>query len=88
MCTDSESLQSLTWRKLCAIEFSLRSFAQVPKRSHVKWLTDSHAAARIVEVGSMKLDSHGTARTASTDKYIKYISDYSMHHWRPVLNAW
>ena len=35
---------------------SLCSFAPVLKGSHVKWFTDSQAAARIVEVGSMKLD--------------------------------
>ena len=62
MWTDSESLQSSTWRELCAIEFSLRSCAPVLKGSHVKWFTDSQAAARIVEVGSMKLDLHKIAR--------------------------
>ena len=30
--------------------------------SHVKWFTDSQAAAKIVEVGSMKLGLHKTAR--------------------------
>ena len=55
MWTDSESIQSSTWRELCAIEFSLQSFAPVLKGSHVKWFTDNQAAARIVEVGSMKL---------------------------------
>ena len=29
MWTDSESLQSSTWRELCPIEFSLKSFAQL-----------------------------------------------------------
>ena len=62
MWTDSESLQSSTWRELRAIEFSLRSFAPVLKGSHVKWFTDSQSAARIVEVGSMKLDLHKIAR--------------------------
>ena len=62
MWTDSESLQSSTWRELCAIEFSLQSFAPVLKESHVKWFTDNQAAARIVEVGSMKLELHRMAR--------------------------
>ena len=30
--------------------------------SHVKWFTDSQAAAKIVEVGSMKLGLHKMAR--------------------------
>lgn len=33
-----------------------------PKGSHVKWFTDNQAAARIVEVGSMKLELHRMAR--------------------------
>ena len=45
------------------IEFSLKSFAAVLKGSHVKWYTDSQAAAKIVEVGSMKLDLHRIARS-------------------------
>ena len=32
MWTDSESLQSSTWRELCVIEFSLQSFAPVLER--------------------------------------------------------
>ena len=62
MWTHSESLQSSTWRELCAVEFSLQSFAPVLKGSHVKWFTDNQATARIVEVGSMKLELHGMAR--------------------------
>ena len=62
MWTGSESLQSSTWRELSAIEFSLQSFAPVLKGSHVKWFTDNQAAARIVEVGSMKLELHRMAR--------------------------
>ena len=60
MWTDSERLQSSTWRELSAIEFSLQSFAPVLKGSHVKWFTDNQAAARIV--GSMKLELHRMAR--------------------------
>ena len=40
----------------------MRSFAPVLQGSHVKWFTDSHAAARIVEVASVKLDLHRMAR--------------------------
>ena len=45
------------------IEFSLQSFASLLERAHVKWYTDSQAAARVVEVGSMKLDLHRIARS-------------------------
>ena len=61
MWTEFESSQSSTWRELHAIEFSLQAFAPVLKGSHVKWFTDNQAAARIVEVGSMKLDLHRMA---------------------------
>ena len=50
------------WRELCAIEFFFAIVCPSPKGSHVKWFTDSQAAARIVEVGSMKLDLHRMAR--------------------------
>ena len=63
MWTEFESSQSSTWRELHAIEFSLQAFAPVLKGSHVKWFTDNQAAARIVEVGSMKLDLHRMARS-------------------------
>ena len=62
MWTESESIQSSTCRELSVIEFSLQSFASVLDGSHVKWLTDSQAAAKIVEVGSMKLGLHKMAR--------------------------
>ena len=52
----SECSKSSTWRELAAIYFSLESFAQVLEGSLVKWFTDSQSAAKIVEVGSMKLD--------------------------------
>ena len=42
------NLRSSTWRELSVIEFSLKSFAPVIKGSHVKWYTDSQAAAKIV----------------------------------------
>lgn len=49
--TENESLQSSTWRELSVIEFSLQSFATLLEGSHVKWYTDSQAAAKVVEVG-------------------------------------
>ena len=52
----SECSKSSTWRELAAIYFSLESFAPVLEGSLVKWFTDSQSAAKIVEVGSMKLD--------------------------------
>ena len=57
----SECSKSSTWRELAAIDFSLESFASVLEGSLVKWFTDSQAAARIIEVGSMKLDLHRLA---------------------------
>ena len=62
MWTEFENSQSSTWRELYAIEFSLQAFAPVLKGSHMKWFTDNQAAARIVEVGSMKLELHRMAR--------------------------
>ena len=55
MWTENESFQSSTWRELSVIEFALQSFASVLEGSHIKWFTDSQAAAKIVEVGSMEL---------------------------------
>ena len=62
MWSENERGQSLTWRELSVIEFSLQSFASVLEGSHVKWFTDSQVAAKIVEVGSMKLGLHKMAR--------------------------
>ena len=53
-----EREKSSTWRELSAIEFSLRSFTELLKSTHVKWFTDSQAAAKIVEVGSMNFELH------------------------------
>ena len=61
--TENESLQSSTWRELSVIEFSLQSFATLLEGSHVKWYTDSQAAAKVVEVGSIKFDLHRVARS-------------------------
>ena len=57
----SECSKSSTWRELAAIDFPLESFAPVLEGFLVKWFTDSQSAAKIVEVGSMKLDRHRLA---------------------------
>ena len=49
-------MKSSTWRELYALEFTLRSFCGELKDSRVKWSTDNRAAAKIVEVGSMRYD--------------------------------
>ena len=48
--------KSLTWRELAAIDFAIKLFGSVLESSHVKWYTDNQAAAKIVDVGSMKPD--------------------------------
>ena len=58
MWADWEREKSSTWRELSAIDFSLRSFTDLFKSTHVKWFTDSQAAATIVEEGSVKFDLH------------------------------
>ena len=57
----SECSKSSTWRELAAIVFALESFAPILEGSLVKWFTDSQTAAKIIEVGSMKLDLHRLA---------------------------
>ena len=52
----SECSKSCTWRRLAAINFSLESIAAFLEGSLVKWFTDSQSAAKIAEVGCMKLD--------------------------------
>ena len=59
---ENERVQSSTWRELSVIEFSLQSFASVLEGSEVKWFTDSQVAAKIVQVGSIKLGLHKMAR--------------------------
>ena len=56
MWSENERMKSSTWRELYAIEFALRSFCGELNDSRVKWLTDNRAAAKIVEVGSMRYD--------------------------------
>ena len=62
MCSQNERVQSSTWKELSVIEFSWQSFVSMLEGSHVKWFTDSQVAAKIVEVGSMKLVLHKMAR--------------------------
>ena len=57
----AECSKSSTWTELQAIVFALESFEPILEGSLVKWFTDSQTAARIIEVGSMKLDLHRLA---------------------------
>ena len=57
----SECSKSSTWREPGAIVFALESFEPILEGSLVKWFTDSQTAAKIIEVGSMKLDLHRLA---------------------------
>lgn len=50
-----------TWRELSAIELSLLSCLPILRASHVKWCTENQTTAKIVEVGSMKLELHTLA---------------------------
>ena len=65
MCSQNERVQSSTWKELSVIEFSLQSFVSMLEGSHVKWFTDSQVAAKIVDVGSMKLVLYKMARRIS-----------------------
>ena len=59
----SEASKSSTWRELAAIDFAIESFSSVLESSYnyVKWYSDSQAAAKIVDVGSMRPDLHKLA---------------------------
>ena len=70
----SECSKSSTWSELAAIDVPLESFAPVLEGSLVKWFTDSQSAAKIVEVGSMKLDQHRLA--------VKIFRFYAVHNIR------
>jgi len=77
----SECSKSSTWRELVAIDFSLESFAPILEGSLVKWFTDSQSAAKIVEVGSMKLDLHRLAL-----KIFQFCAEHSIRlevQWIP-----
>lgn len=56
-----EAGESSTWRELTAIKFSIEAFLPIIQNTHVKWYTDSQTAAKIVEIGSMKLNLHRLA---------------------------
>ena len=77
----SECSMSFTWRELAAIVFALESFAPILEGSLVKWFTDSQTAARIIEVGSMKLNLHRLAI-----KIFQFCAEHSIRlevHWIP-----
>ena len=57
----SEASKSSTWRDFAAIDFAIGSFSSVLENPNLKWYTDSQAAAKIVDVGSMKPDLHKLA---------------------------
>ena len=65
---------SSTWRELAAIVFALESFAPILEGSLVKWFTVSQTAARIIEVGSLKLDLHRLAI-----KIFQFCAEHSIH---------
>ena len=62
--------KSSTWRKLSVIEFALQSFASVLEASHVKWFTHNQPAAKIIEIGRMKLDLHIMVRNILRLTYV------------------
>ncbi|CAH3176383.1 unnamed protein product, partial [Porites lobata] len=95
MWSENERVQSLTWRELSVIEFSLQSFASVLKGSHVKWFTDSQAAAKIVEraVGTLVVPLWPSAHfwPLITHKYSSYLVAHSIHIGNEVIlssNSW
>ena len=51
------------------------NLASLLEGSHVKWYTDSQAAAKVVEVGSMKFDLHRIARSIFPGEVLPY-KDY------------
>ena len=72
---------SSTWRELAAIVFALEPFAPILEGSLVKWFTVSQTAARIIEVGSLKLDLHRLAI-----KIFQFCAEHSIHldvQWIP-----
>ena len=57
----SETPKSSTWRELAAIYFAIESFGPILEGTHVKWFRDNQAAAKIVQIGSMRFDLHRLA---------------------------
>ena len=51
-----ESSRSSTDRELITILYSLHAFGSLLHNSSIKWFTDNQATAKIVEVGSMKVE--------------------------------
>ena len=77
----SEHSKSSTWKELAAIDFSLESFGPILEGSLVKWFIDSQTAARIIEVGSVKLDLH-----RFTIKIFQFCAEHSIRlkvRWIP-----
>jgi len=58
MFTLEETSYSSTHRELIAILYSLEAFGETLYNSKIKWFTDNQSSARIVEVGSMKMNLH------------------------------
>ena len=55
----NKASKSSTWRRRAAIGFAIASpFSSVLENTDVKWYTDSQAAAKIFDIGSMKPDLH------------------------------
>ena len=59
--SEREREQHSTFRELKAVEYALESFLPKIRHSKVKILVDNQAAARIIDVGSMKSDIHQIA---------------------------
>jgi len=56
-----EREKSPTWRDLSAIDYALKSFLPIIKGSYLKWFSDSQAAVKIIQVGSVKKELHDLA---------------------------
>ena len=69
MVTDQERSLSSTHRELIAIYYSLQALEDKFFDPRVKWFTDNQATARIVDVGSMKLQLHHLAYKIFTYRF-------------------
>ena len=61
MFTSEEAGYSSTQRELLAILYSLEAFGDTLHNCRIKWFTDNQSTAKIVEVGSMKLNLRSLA---------------------------
>jgi ribonuclease HI len=61
MLTNAERETSSTYRELLAIQLAVQAFEPLLTDCKVKLLTDSQAAMKIAQVGSMKLEYHALA---------------------------